>query len=222
MAHLWPGRDADGVVELAVLPRPDIPSSTDGSWGPPLSELRPWAEPAPDISGWKRAQHAAREAMDRRDREEQREPQSRQDDEWSIKRRRTDAAPRSTGSASDWDATKRAFGEARVRELRQAAAAALGSDEAANTWLDQPEPAMDGMMPRVYAMAHSDCLAIAKPLLATLKTRRETTIDRMGTPDLECCPTGVRLCDEVVYPPGRGGGDSSAESGVDEPVAKRS
>ena len=68
MAHLWPGRDADGVVELAVPPRPDIPSSTNGCWDLPLPELRPWAEPAPDIPGWQRAEHAAREAMDQQDR----------------------------------------------------------------------------------------------------------------------------------------------------------
>ena len=86
-----------------------------------------------------------------------------------------DAGARSAWADADWDATKRAFGEARVRELRQTAAAALGSEAAADAWLDQPEPAMDGMMPRAYAMAHSDCLAVAKPLLAALKTRGEDT-----------------------------------------------
>ena len=59
-----------------------------------------------------------------------------------------------------------------LRELRQTATAALGS-EAADAWLEQPEPAMYGKTPHTYAMAHSDCLTLAKPLLAALKTRRE-------------------------------------------------
>jgi hypothetical protein len=49
----------------------------------------------------------------------------------------------------------------------------LGSEAAADAWLKQPEPAMGGMAPRIYAMTRSDCLALAKPLLAALKTRRE-------------------------------------------------
>ena len=46
------------------------------------------------------------------------------------------------------DATKRAFGDARIRELRRTEAAALGSEAAADAWLEQPEPAMGGMTPR--------------------------------------------------------------------------
>jgi hypothetical protein len=173
MAHLWPGRDADGVVELAVPPRPDIPSSTTGCWDLPLPELRPWTEPAPDLPGWQRAEHAAREVMDHQDHEEQHDARDRQSYERWIRHRGIDAGARSSWADSDWDATKRAFGEARVRELRQTAAAVLGSEAAADAWLEQPEPAMGGMTPRTYAMARSDCLALAKPLLAALKTRRE-------------------------------------------------
>ncbi len=173
MAHLWPGRDADGVVELAVPPRPDIPSSTNGCWDLPLPELRPWAEPPPDLPGWQRAEHTAREAMDHQDHEELHEARDRQGYERWIRHRGLDAGARSSWADSDWDATKRAFGEARIRELRKTAAAALGSEAAADAWMEQPEPAMDGMTPRTYAMARSDCLALAKPLLAALKTRRE-------------------------------------------------
>jgi hypothetical protein len=173
MAHLWPGRNADGVVELALPPRPDIPWSTAGCWDLALSNLRPWVEPAPDLPGWQRAEHAAREAMDRQDHEEQHEPRDRQGYERWIGHRGIDAGARSSWADTDWDATKRAFGEARIRELRQIAVAALGSEAAADAWLEQPEPAMDGMTPRTYAMARSDYLALAKPLLAALKTRRE-------------------------------------------------
>jgi hypothetical protein len=148
MAHLWPGRAADGVVELAVPPRPDIPSSTTGYWGVPLPELRPWTEPTPDLPGWRRA--------------------DRQSYERWIRHRSIDAGGRSSSADSDWDAIKRAFGEARIKELRQIAAAALGSEAAADAWLEQPEPAMGGVAPRTYAMARSDCLALAKPLLAAL------------------------------------------------------
>ena len=154
-------------------PRPDIPSSTTGCWDLPLPELRPWAEPAPDLPGWQRAEHAAREAMDHQNHEEQHEARDRQDYERWIRHRGIDAGVRSSWADSDWDATKRAFGDARIRELRQTAAAALGSEAAADAWLEQPEPAMGGMTPRTYAMARSDCLALAKPLLAALKTRRE-------------------------------------------------
>ncbi len=173
MARLWPGRDADGVVELDVPPRPDIPSSTTGSWDLPLPELRPWTEPERDIPGWQRAEHAARKALDHQDEEEPYEARDRQDCERWIRHRGIDAGAQGSWADSDWDATKRAFGEARIRELRQTAAAALGSEAAADAWLEQPEPAMGGMTPRTYAMARSDCLALAKPLLAALKTRRE-------------------------------------------------
>jgi hypothetical protein len=80
------------------------------------------------------------------------------------------------------DATKRAFGEARIRELRQTAAAALGSEAAADAhggW-SGPSLPMGGMKPRTYAMARSDCLALAKPLLAALKTRREGPPVQLG------------------------------------------
>ena len=108
--------------------------------------------------------------MDQQDHEEQHEARDRQGYERWI-RDQGIVGGGGVPADFDWDATKRAFGEARIRELRQTAAAALGSEAAADAWLEQPEPAMCGMTPRTYAMARSDCLALAKPLLAALEER---------------------------------------------------
>jgi hypothetical protein len=86
--------------------------------------------------------------MDRQDHEEQHAARDPQSYERRIRQRGIDAGARSFWADSDWDATKRAFGEARIRELRQTAAVALGSEAAADAWLEQPEPAMGGMTPR--------------------------------------------------------------------------
>jgi len=139
VAHLWPGRVADGQVDVTVRPRLDLPARVAGFWGAAEKPApAAWVEPPPQPEAWRRLVEDARRAR-AAEQERQRIEEERLRREEARRRRLAEQQRRMLRERYEREAREAAAAEERRREeaAREAAKDEKTREAERIAWLER-------------------------------------------------------------------------------------